>query len=298
MKKEDIDVFFKGRNLTRAYDQYAEQFGGTYPPVKNPDALMRGIRDLMGSWAEMSDGDPGHITMGIYEVKEVNVRGQRRKARKTSDYVISVNDLAEEYGEPGYEIREVRFSDDQVESLSVIEPQAVHWSPDTIENTDDETRTKYYIGFIYQICDHSTGYDQELSPELEIDAGDLMSYLVAGSELPADVQQKAHESQMAKAEQEAIIDSVDIGYDEEITQTATQKPSYNSIFAYDPEEVVEAEVERPQQEETQLPWEEPKQVEEQRQTQSQDQSSYFFDDTNASFEELDLDEEELEDMFS
>jgi hypothetical protein len=36
----------------------------------------------------------------------------------------------------------------------------------------------------------------------------------------------------------------------------------------------------------------------QQQAQSQQQESFFIDDTNASFEEIDLDEEELESLFS
>lgn len=285
MKKEDIDVFFAGKNLTKAYDKYAEQFDGTYPPVKNPDALMRGIRELMSEWADMSDGNPAHITMGIYEIQEVNVRGQRKKARRPSEYVISVNDLAAEYGEPGYEIREIRFADDQVESLSVIEPQAVHWSPDTMENTNDETRTKYYIGLIYQICDHSEGYDQELAPEMEIDPNILLEYLAAG-ELPEDLQTKAYEMKMAQIDQQGV------GSEYELEEAIAERPAYNSIFAYEPDETVEAEVEQTQQE-VELPWEEPTQT-----VGRQTQDSYFIDDTNASFEELDLDEEELENMFT
>lgn len=281
MKKEDIDVFFAGRNLMRAYDKHAEQFEGEYPPVKNPDALMRGIRDLMNAWAEMSDGNPSHITMGIYEVQEVNVGGKRRKAKKQSDYVISVDDLAEEYGDPGYAIREIRFSDDQVESLSVIEPQAVHWSPDTLENTSDETRTKYYIGLIYQICDHSDGYDRELAPEMEIAPDVLMSYISAG-ELPQDLQQKAYKMEMDQVEQEVG------GEYETEEETVSQRPAYNSIFAYEPDETVEAEVEQVSEHEQ----------EEEVVEQEQQGESYFLDNTNASFEELDLDEEELEDLFT
>jgi len=249
----------------------------------------------MKEWAEMSDGNPNHITMGIYEVQDVNVNGQRRKARKQSDYVIAVDDLEEEFGDPGYAIKEVRFSDDQIESLSVIEPQAVHWSPDTLGNTDDEQRTKYYIGLIYRICDHSAGYDQDLAPELEIAPDVLMEYLSTG-ELPADLQQKAYELKMTEAEQQGVGD---LGYDE-VTQ---ERPTYNSIFAYEPEDSPaqrqEEEVEQtPEQtQKTVLPWDEPEELE-QKQTQEQDTGSYFIDDTNASFEELDLDEEELESMFS
>lgn len=295
MKKEDIDVFFAGKNLARAYDKHADRFDGTYPPVKNPDALMRGIRELMQAWAEMSEGDPNHITMGIYEVQEVNVGGRKRKARKQSDYVISVDDLAEEYGDPGYSIREIRFADDQVESLSVIEPQNVHWSPDTMENTSDEMRTKYYIGLIYQICENSEGYDQELTPEEEIDPILLSEYLQKG-ELPADLQQKAYEMKMAKIEQEGVEE---VGLEEVATER--QPAKFTSIFAYEPDETVEAEEEQTQTQQAQqtdypLPWDEQEEEAEHRQTQQQD--SYFIDDTNASFEELDLDEEELERMFS
>lgn len=301
MKKEDIDVFFAGKYLVREYDSHADQFDGEYPPVKNPDALMRGIRSLMREWADMSDGNPNHITMGIYEVQDVNVNGQRRKARKQSDYVISVDDLEDEYGDPGYAIKEVRFSDDRIESLSVIEPQAVHWSPDTLGNTDDEQRTKYYIGLIYRICDHATGYDQDLAPELEIAPDVLMEYL-AGGDLPADLQQKAYELKMAEAEQQGVGG---LGYEEEAT--VQERPAYNSIFAYEPEDSPaqtheEVEQAQAQTQRTVLPWDEPEEVEqeqvEQEQTPEQDAGSYFIDDTNASFEELDLDEEELESMFS
>lgn len=290
MRKEDIDVFFAGRNLAKAYDKHAERFDGEYPPVKNPDALMRGIRELMSAWAEMSDGNPSHITMGIYEVQEVDVGGRRRKAKKQSDYVIAVDDLAEEYDAPGYAIREIRFSDDQVESLSVIEPEAVHWSSDTMANTSDELRTKYYIGLIYQICDHSAGYDQEIAPEMEIAPDVLLGYL-AGGELPTDLQQKAYDMQMKQVEQEGV---------EELEETERQRPAYNSIFAYEPDEVVEAEAEQTQTQaqgqDYPLPWDEQEEVVEQRQSQTQD--SYFIDDTNASFEELDLDEEELESLLT
>lgn len=302
MRQDDIDVFFTGKNLLRKFDECADQFQSDYPHVENPDAIMRGIRDLMQKFSEAVDEeDLKHISIGIWETEDVNVGGKTRKRRVSSDYFLTLDDLEEQYGAPGYAVSEARLADNQVESLSVIEPESVHWSPDTLENTEDETRTKYYLGLIYQICENSDGYDRMLEPELEISPDVLMSYVTG--ELPEDLQRRAHDLEISQIGQQVDQDAYD---DVMAEETQSQTPAYHSIFSYDPGQY-DAQVEEETQEQqvaqtarTELPWDEPEQEETVSFSESQIQTpsgedSVFIDDLGAAFEELD--EEALEEMF-
>lgn len=300
LKHEDIDVFFTEKNLLGEYDKHAERFGGAYPDVKNPGALIDGVKKVMQRCADEAGGNPAHVTVGIWEIHQETVNGRIRKRRLPSDYFISLDNLEEALGEPGYAITESRLSDELVESMSVIEPDRVHWSVDTMENTEDQTRTKYYIGLIYLICENAPGYDQEALPVEEVDLADLEKYLARDArgqvmgQIPEEVQEAAMQQRMAEEERK-------------LAQTA--EPSYGSIFAYaEPEETAQetieetveevAAVEQTQQQYA-APWEEEtaeQEAIEAEQAQTQAQESYFFDDTQASFEELDLEEEQVEEL--
>lgn len=188
-KAPRYDVIFTARQLLKSFEQHEDKFSGQYPAVKNPGAIMTGIKSMLTLIKDSFGTDIDHVAIGIIERKGISPR-----------YVISVDETSEEYGERGYLVQQENTQTNLIESLSLVTPDDVKWSPDTLQNTNDENRTKYYIGFIYMICDRSEGYDQDIAPEIEITPEELMR-LISG-DVPEAIQQAARQQREAELEQQ------------------------------------------------------------------------------------------------
>lgn len=182
--------------LLSNFDKFASTYGSDYPVVRNPEALVKGIDAVIQA---MNAGKaPKNILLYILEdeADQADPYGAR--------YILAIT--REEEGMtslPSFAIRLFYNSTQEMESLSTVQPNEVVWSPDTLESSLHKTRTKYYLGFTYMLCDKSPGFDEELVPEEEMTLEEFLKYGIEG-EIPAELIDISIE---AEAEENGQIDT-------------------------------------------------------------------------------------------
>lgn len=165
--------------LTFYYDKFAGTYSSGYPEVKNPSALLDGIASVTRA---IGDGElPGHTLLYIIEDEQDLIDPLSARYIMTITKDISKSSLSDNFA-----IRLFYTGTGEVESISTIEEDRVVWSPDTLENSHHKTRTKYYLGFVYMLCDKSPGFDEEVMAESELTLEDLIALGIEG-ELPNEL---------------------------------------------------------------------------------------------------------------
>lgn len=228
--------------LVYYYDKYADEYGGDYPEVKNPAALVQGIDTVVKA---IGDGTIADNTL-LYVLEDDDDRVNPQGAQ----YLIMItnaNALSDAAGAQGYSVRLFYTKTQELESISSFEENKVVWSPDNMNNTKHPNRTKYYLGMAYMLCDKSPGFDSEPMPELELTGADLIALGVEG-ELPPEVieialpgieeQQQAEEAAREAAEQ-AVMEGIWDSEDEEVAESVPEEDDTEVIiespYAYDNE---------------------------------------------------------------
>lgn len=173
-----IEKTISANLLLHNFNKFASNYDSDYPQVKNPSAIIEGIRSVMKA---IGDGAvPDNTLLYIIEdpQDEENPRGARYVLIVTQGrFPDHCNDFA---------VKLVYTGTNEMESISTFEDNQVIWSPDTLENSHHKTRTKYYLGFIYMLCDKSPGFEEEPQAELELTLEDLIALGIEG-ELPAEL---------------------------------------------------------------------------------------------------------------
>ena len=169
-----------GSLLLNFYNKHAAEWQGKYPDVKNPQALIKGIESLCMKlcYGKLPDA------VAIYVIdKDMNPEEDFTKA----EYVILVKS-AKLVGNSntGYSISLVYRPTGETESISSFEENNVVWSPDKPNNSHHPTRTKYYMGFTYMVCENSPGFELDPLPEVMLTGTDLIELGVEG-EIPVEL---------------------------------------------------------------------------------------------------------------
>lgn len=164
--------------LSFYYNKFADGYDSDYPEVKNPNALLDGIRSIARA---IGDGEIATNTL-LYIIEDEDDLINPQNAR----YVMTLMTGKKEHVGENFAIRLFYTGTNELESVSTIEENRVVWSADTMENTMHRTRTQYYLGFIYMLCDKSPGFDQEPVPENMLTIEDLIALGIEG-ELPAEL---------------------------------------------------------------------------------------------------------------
>lgn len=257
-----FDVSFKAGQLLRSFERNQHRFGGRYPEVRNPGAVMNGVRFVLDAVAKHYQVDRDHIKFGIIE-----------DPQNRPQYIIAVDETSTQYGAPGYMIQEIHVPTQKAESLSLICPEEVQWLGATADDGEGPDKTKYYLGFIYMVCEKSQGFDQELLAVNEISPTVLVSKLRGA--IPQELQSAANLEQEEKAKAEVKPEgfaSIFSGWD-----MSESVEEYDDLVEDAPQEQKQAQP----QTEQQTPWGE--QTEE-----------YEEEELQANFEEEDATDEEYE----
>lgn len=161
------------------YDKFADGYNSDYPEVRNPSALLDGVSSVVKA---IGDGMVPANTL-LYVLEDEQDERDPMNAR----YVITLrHNVQTDESSENFAIRLFYTGTNELESVSSIEEDVVVWSPDNLENSQHKTRTKYYLGFVYMLCDKSPGFDVEADAEAELTLEDLIALGVAG-ELPAEL---------------------------------------------------------------------------------------------------------------
>lgn len=197
--------------LVYYYDKYAEEYGNTYPEVKNPNALVQGIEEVTRA---IGDGIIPDNTL-LYVIEDEEDKNNPMGAQ----YVIMItkgNKIPSENENKGFAIRLFYTKTREIESVSTFESDKIIWSPDDMSNTRHPNRTKYYLGFAYMLCEKSPGFDREPMPEVELTGAELIALGVEG-ELPPEIIEISLPEQSETEQKEAIEEETmrDIWEDEE-----------------------------------------------------------------------------------
>lgn len=219
-----FDVSFKARQLIRSFERNEQKFGGRYPEVRNPGAVMNGVRSVLDAVAKRYDVDRNHIKFGIIEAPQ-----------SKPQYVISVDETTAQYGQPGYLIQEIHVPTQQAESMSFVSPGEVQWLGATADDGKSLDRTKYYLGFIYMVCEKSQGFDQELIAAVEISPTELISRL--NGAIPQELQSASNLEQEEKAkaaEQPAGFASIFSGWDMSEVDGTEEYEGFEEVAAQTP----------------------------------------------------------------
>ena len=168
-----------GNLLLKFYNKHVAEWQGKYPEVKNPQALIKGIESLCMKlcYGKLPDA------VAIYVIdKDMNPEEDFSKA----EYVILVKS-AKVLGstKTGYSISLVYRPTGETESISSFEENNVVWSADRPANSMHKTRTKYYMGFTYMVCDNSPGYELDPIPEKMLTGIELMD--IVEGEIPVEL---------------------------------------------------------------------------------------------------------------
>lgn len=161
------------------YDKFAGIYSSEYPEVKNPAALLEGITSVTQA---IGDGVLSNHTL-LYIIEDEQDKIDPLSAR----YIMTITkDISKTAMSDNFAIRLFYTGTGEMESISTIEEEQVVWSPDTLENSCHKTRTKYYLGFVYMLCDKSPGFDEEVVAETELTLEDLIALGIEG-ELPSEL---------------------------------------------------------------------------------------------------------------
>lgn len=198
--------------LIRWYEKKKEQYGDGFPAVKNPQALIDGIIALS---KKMSGRTEPPETIYVY------ILDDEHPDKSTAEYMIRLSRVSDEYGDYGYALCMFYQPTQEMESVSVFEPDRVTWSPETMRTSPKHTgRTKCYLGFSYMVCDNSKGFDEEPEEEYEITGEDLIE-LGIEADLPKDMMSAADDLK------EMIEENVT---PDESNQEKTNVPENNNRF--------------------------------------------------------------------
>lgn len=202
MMDSDIVKRTISRNtLIKWYEKKKEEYGEGFPTVKNPQALIDGIIALS---KKMSGRSEPPETIYVY------ILDDEHPDKSTAEYMIRLSKVSDEYGDYGYALCMFYQPTQEMESVSVFEPDKVTWSPETMRSSPKhQGRTKCYLGFSYMVCDNSKGFDEEPEEEYEITGEDLIELGVEG-DLPKDMM--------------AAADDIKAMVDEELNDVASQIP--------------------------------------------------------------------------
>lgn len=161
------------------YNRFADNYGSGYPEVLNPPALLDGISSAVKA---IGDGEIPQTTM-LYILEDEHDVKNPLSAR----YLLMINHHpGDAASSENYAIRLFYTGTNELESVSTVDESEVVWSPDTLENSQHKNRTKYYLGFVYLLCDKSPGFDEIPVAENELTVEDLIALGVEG-ELPAEL---------------------------------------------------------------------------------------------------------------
>lgn len=174
--------------LVRFYRDGHARYGDSYPEVLNPSALLDGVADMV---RRFSDDGRAMNNVYLYVIDpEVNPERDPYKA----EYVITItaDTSGAVSGDPdevprGYAIRLYYTRTNQLESVSTVEDDKVVWSPDDMSNTLHPRRTRYYMGFVYLVCQNADGFDREPVPDVELTYEDLLELGMEDGEIPAEM---------------------------------------------------------------------------------------------------------------
>lgn len=167
--------------LLDSFERFSDRYGSEYPVVRNPQALIQGIDSVVHAMNE------GHAPKNIllYILEDETDRENPYGAR----YILAITRVMdEEAGMPSFAIRLFYNDTQEMESISTVEPTEVIWSPDDLTTTHHETRTKYYLGFTYMLCDKSPGFDEEPMPDEALTLEEFLRYGMEG-EIPTELMQ-------------------------------------------------------------------------------------------------------------
>lgn len=230
------------------YDKFAGTYTSDYPEVKNPAALLEGITSI--TQAIGGGVLPSHTLLYILEDEQDRIDPLSARYIMTITKDISKSSLSDNFA-----IRLFYTGTGEMESISTIEEEQVVWSPDNLENSKHQTRTKYYLGFVYMLCDKSPGFDEEVVADTELTLEDLIALGIEGElpseliEISLDTEQQADE-EVAEPVQAVITDTTDHVvvsefddlehlFDEESAEIAVPEQDDTEVVLYTPEEYEE-----------------------------------------------------------
>ena len=177
-----VEKTVSARVLVSYYNRYNAGYGGGYPEVLNPAALMSGITDIA---KKMSDGILPDLLL-LYVLEDE----QDERNPKEAQYVIA---LATDNGREkldempnAFALRLFYSKTQEMESQSIIDESRVYWSLDHMSNSKHPQRTKYYLGFTYMLCNKSPGFDVVPVPEKVLTGMQLIEADVEG-EIPPEI---------------------------------------------------------------------------------------------------------------
>lgn len=201
--------------LIKWYEKKKEQYNEGFPEVKNPQALIDGIIALS---KKMSGRSEPPETIYVYILDE------EHPDKSTAEYMIRLSKVSDEYGDYGYALCMFYQPTQEMESVSVFEPDKVTWSPETMRTAPTHAgRTKCYLGFSYMVCDNSKGFDEEPEEEYEITGEDLIE-LGIEADLPKDMMAAADELK-------DLVDSenTEIENDQETSNVSDENDTYANL---------------------------------------------------------------------
>lgn len=212
--------------LSHYYDKFADKYAGRYPDVLNPPALINGITELL---KKIGDGRIYDHTI-LYIVENDEDLLDPRHVR----YVITVSNSGDD--KTSYSVKLFYTQTGEMESISTFQDKKITWSPDTIDNTSHHTRTRYYLGFSYMLCDHSPGFDSMPKPEKELTGEELLALGVEGDLPPETISVGIGDNESNKSEAESEYD--DLPWDVEDDTADEQQHEDDKIPDEDDTEVV------------------------------------------------------------
>lgn len=185
--------------LLENFEKFSSTYGSDYPIVRNPEALVKGIDSVVQA---MNAGQaPKNILLYILEDE------QDRKNPYGARYILAISRSEEGLTSlPSFAIRLFYNNTQEMESISTVQPNEVVWSPDTLHSTQHKTRTKYYLGFTYMLCEKSPGFDEEMLPEEEMTLEEFLKYGIEG-EIPSELIDISLETS-EQTDQEAVGETV------------------------------------------------------------------------------------------
>ena len=172
--------------LAKFYRLGHKKYGDGYPEVLNPSALFDGVASMV----EKLSGTGHPISNVMLYVIDADVNPTLDP--NNAEYIItitpdttgatSLDDMPR-----GYAIRLFYARTSEMESVSTVEEDRVVWSPDDMSNTQHPRRTRYYMGFMYLVCEGAHGFDREPEPEVELTYEDLIELGLSDGDVPAEM---------------------------------------------------------------------------------------------------------------
>lgn len=177
--------------LVDAYNRERERNNGVagYPDVRNPQALIDGIRKFVADSARKQGIPvPVETRLAITGRTDDDDLGDAASDRDATAYMAVIDDVtAANDGQTAYAVMMVRRDTMEMDAMSTITEEDVDWSADNMVETEHPRRTMLYMGFVSMLAEMSPGYDRDQEPDDELSVDELMKDVGDIGAIPPDL---------------------------------------------------------------------------------------------------------------